>query len=234
MTEKLLVVAFLFGYFTIVSGLFIAGAVVLSRLFEVAVAEAVVGSGISPRLVKFRAGETDVQVGLLPFTCHTTLLDFHNESKYPHINATGRRFSEKPLWQQVVMSLQHPAVLALAAFCILGVTDFSHHAATALPQIVLGALKPLSVGQVLLSKFAIAVVKSPLQAAGILATKLLVLQLLPFFGSPTTIAMSRVAKHLWNIELAGDIGLPLAIVWWFPLLAIWMSWGVAVLDFLLQ
>ena len=184
--------------------------------------------GITIRRIAYGVGPTLLSIGkaqvkLLPFAGSVVLKDTREEDIYDHDRGSDI-YNERPLWQQLAVLLSGVAAPLILALGLLGTQGWSIFTA-AFPQIIAGALAPLSTAQQLLADGeAFAAAHGFALLAALVSVKLCALNLLPFGGlngGQALLALARGGKPYvaWEETVAKWLLL--------PGLAVLLAWLVA-------
>jgi hypothetical protein len=222
-------VLFLFlTYLLATSFFFVVYTFGLSKLFGSQLVS--VGIGF-PVIKKWICFGTEFGLGILPITTSVKLLGDHDLQEYPQADAGKRFYQDLPLWQQFLFAYSFPTVLLAIALCTLAPADFISHLRSALPQFFFGAIRPLSYGQELLSDFENLVVTSPSEAWGVLCTKILPWNLMPFVGFPAFGAICSIYQAVSGRELYDQVNGMILFCLWLLGVAPIFAWMIAIAVF---
>jgi hypothetical protein len=209
--------------------LFIAYTFALSSVFGAQIASITIGF---PRIKKLLLRTTTVELGLLPIATGVTLQDDHNLQHVPHAMTGKRLFHELPLWQQLIFAYSNPTVVLAIALSTLGAIALVENLQSALSQLLLGAIHPLSYGQELLGRFQKLASADPIRAWGVLCAKTLPWQVIPFVGFPSMVAISSICRRILGRDLLGQVnGCILSLLWLVGAAPVF-SWMFAIAVFI--
>ena len=223
--------AFIIGAsLTAINVVFIATTAVVARLIGLRVAEINILTG--PTLVSFNVGGTGVAIKPIPIGSGLKFRE-RDAAGAGRITADDhfRSIDDLTGWQRMLLALSAPIGFILIALLLVG-ASISHHAATALPQIYLGAIRPTTTGVEFLQRYVEAWQAAPLTALGMLTTKYGVYLLVPTAGSPGFTAAAAFLKSAFGYEAPSDYNLLVAIPLFLPPILVLGGWTVATFWFL--
>ena len=224
--------AFIIGAsLTAINVAFIAITAVVARMLGLSVAKINILSG--PTLFKLRVGTTTIAVKTIPIGSGIVFRGEGDGSGGDENSAAAsfRSIHELHGWERMLLALSTPIGFLLIAFALTGGAVFAH-AATALQQIYLGAIRPTATGVDLLQQYVDAWRISPLAALGIISAKYGVYLFVPTAGSPGFVAIACLLKLTLGYETPKDFNALAAIALFLPPLIVLGGWALATFWFL--
>lgn len=207
---------------------FIAISAAVARSMGLRIAEANIHAG--PQLARLKMGGTTINVRLIPLGSGLTFVERPTDAAGAQGQPNVYLDELTPLCR-TLFALSPPCGFMLFAAVILG-TGVGHHFATALPQIYLGALKPMSLGPELLERYVDVWQNAPITALAILSAKYGVYLLVPTVGSPGFTALTTILKSAFGYELPSSFNLLQALPLFGPPLLVIGGWTIAIADYL--
>lgn len=224
--------AFIIGAsLTAINVIFVAITAVVAALLGLGLAEINLFNG--PTLFSFRVGATKVAVKPIPIGSGIKFRDeLDTDDGSPA--ATAERFrtiDDLSGWQRILLALSTPIGFSLLALALVGGSAIAH-AATALAQIYLGAIRPSTTGVDLLQRYVEIWQESPAAALGLLAAKYGIYLLVPTAGSPGFAAATAFLKSVFGYEMPSDFNLLVALPLIAPPFITLGGWTLATFWFL--
>lgn len=207
---------------------FIAISAVVARSMGLRIAEANIHAG--PQLARFDFGQTKIFVRLFPIGSGLTLLERPVEPAAADAKSIVYLDELTPLCR-MLFALSAPCGFMLYAAIVLRASA-GQHFATALPQIYLGALKPMSLGPELLERYVGVWQSAPITALAILSAKYGVYLLVPTAGSPGLTALLTLLRSAFGYEPPSSFNLLQALLLFGPPLLVIGGWAVAIAVYL--
>lgn len=209
---------------------FIAISAAVARSMGLRIAEANIHAG--PQLARFNVGRTTIFVRLIPLGSGLTFVERPTDVTSANAEPQSAVYLDEltPLCR-TLFALSPPCGFMLFAAVMLG-TGVGHHFATALPQIYLGAVKPMSLGPELLERYVAVWQSAPITALAILSAKYGVYLLVPTVGSPGFTALTTMLKSAFGYELPSSLNLLQALPLFGPPLLVIGGWTIAIADYL--
>lgn len=209
---------------------FIAITAVVARSMGLRIAEANIHAG--PQLARLKLGQTTIFLRLIPIGSGLKFVERPMGDAAVDAESKSNAYLDEltPLCR-VLFALSAPCGFMLFAAIMLG-TGVGHHFATALPQVYLGALKPMSLGPELLERYVAVWQSAPITALAILSAKYGIYLLVPTVGSPGFTALTTMLKSAFGYELPSSFNLLQAMPLFGPPLLVIGGWSIAIADYL--
>jgi len=224
--------AFIIGAsLTAINVAFVAITAVVARTIGLGVAEINIHTG--PTLFKLRVSATTIAVKPIPIGSGIVFRGEGDGISGDKAAAASsfRSIQELSGWERMLLALSTPIGFLLIAVALVGGAMVAH-AATALEQIYLGAIRPSTTGIDLLQCYVEAWQDSPAAALGMLSAKYGVYLLVPTAGSPGFVAVACLLKMTLGYETPKDFNLLAAIPLFLPPLIVVGGWALATFYFL--
>ncbi len=220
----------IFASLVAVNVAFIAISAAVARSMGLRISEANINAG--PQLARWKFGQTTVFVRPIPIGSGLKFVERPTDSAAAGDEPKSTVYLDEltPLCR-MLFALSAPCGFILFAAIMLG-ANACHHFATALPQIYLGALQPMSLGPELLEHYVDAWQHAPITALAILSAKYGVYLLVPTAGSPGFTALTTVLKSAFGYELPSSFNLLQALPLFGPPLLVIGGWTIAIADYL--
>lgn len=182
-----------------------------------------------PEITAFRWRGIAISIRLFPLGSGVRFLERANVSPVCARQMAARLIfaDELPPLCRILFALSPPCGFLAFAWIVLGDHLYSN-AATALPQIYLGALRPNSLGGELLSHYVATWRESPVTALAILCAKYGVYLLVPTPGSPGFNAIIESVRAVSGRNPLDSLKEPQLLLLLSPALVAYIGWTVAL------
>jgi hypothetical protein len=181
-----------YAFFAVCNGIFAVATVLTACVFRLQIVG--IELFVGPTLVSGTLANAPIRWRLLPLACSVQFLTSSNLIEHGPSRGPGRMLDQLAGWQQAAVALSGTFGLFCLSLSTLEWSVFAHHWVSAAEHVYCGAIQPFSKGQYLLQRFELRSEARPLEALGVLSTKLFFLNLIPYISSPSF----QVIKLIWD------------------------------------
>lgn len=217
-------------FFYVILTVYSAVTIFFGKIFGLKLQE--VGFFSGPKLIKFRLNGVLYHYGLFP---SGNLIRFYDpekdESENPPQYPDQISVNDLHLTKRLILILSGCFALFVLSVAILNAEIAIDSLCRGFNQIFIGAFAPFTKGQEYIQLLSDLIKVSPLAAFAILASKFLAFNLVPYFGSPTYIAIFACIKSLSGRKMGDKIDLLAAAFLFFPFVGILLSWIMALVKY---